>query len=199
MGELLDNSCSPIYGPGQKQHVRWGLDLTASQSTEQGFDLPEWKTLYIINRYHLHSLMDDEDPIGNQGDNANTINLLSDKLGEKVYDVPSNLAFEVKTSKTFRQYLWALNCVVKSLGRLHYWGDVNPVDVHDALAHAWKVSKWVGYYYSCVSIYYNSNSLMDILQRGNTGHLSIKDTWSLGLFFSAQWLPNSEPKCVQRL
>ena len=143
--------------------------------------------------------MDDEDPIGNQGDNANMINLLSDKLGEKVYDVPSNLAFEVKTSKTFRQYLWALNCVVKSLGRLHYWGDVNPVDVHDALAHAWKVSKWVGYYYSCVSIYYNSNSLMDILQRGNTGHLSIKDTWSLGLFFSAQWLPNSEPKCVQRL
>ena len=171
MGELLDDSCSPIYGPGQKQHIRWGLDLTASHSTEQGFDLPEWKTLYVINRNHLHSLMDDEDPIGNQGDNANMSDLLSNKLGERVYDVPANLAHEVKISNTFLQYLRALNLVVESLGRLHYWGDVNPVDVHDALAHAWKVSKWVGYLHFklCLFCYYvlvckhNYNSLMDIL------------------------------------
>ena len=92
--------------------------------------------------------MDDEDPIGSQGDNANMSDLLSNKLGERVYDVPGNLASEVKTSNTFRQYLWALNCVVECLGHLHYWGNVNPVDVHDALAHAWKVSEWVGYLHS---------------------------------------------------
>ena len=47
MGEMWNESCFPINGSGQRQHICWNLDLKATHSTEQGFDLPEWKTCML--------------------------------------------------------------------------------------------------------------------------------------------------------